>query len=90
MKKKLAGLFALLALALVVAAFVSPAQEVKADVTGTGTKNDPYIVTTMTELCTYLNKNPGYVKLGNDISYQLPGGGYILSLLQYNALYWRY
>ena len=41
------------------------ADEITSSITGTGTEDDPYIVTTSDEFVTYLPK--GYVKLGNDI-----------------------
>ena len=41
------------------------ADDTTSSITGTGTEDDPYIVTTSDEFATYLPK--GYVKLGNDI-----------------------
>lgn len=67
MKKRLLSLFVILA--MIIGTITVPPQSAKADgVTGTGTKDDPYVVTTANDLFTYLGKTPGYVKLGSDIS----------------------
>ena len=42
------------------------ADDTTSSITGTGTEDDPYIVTTSDEFATYLPQ--GYVKLGNDIT----------------------
>ena len=67
MKKRLLSLFVILA--MIIGTITVPPQSAKADgVTGTGTKDDPYVVTTANDLFTYLGKTPGYVKLGSDIT----------------------
>ena len=60
-KRALAGLLMLMLIVTQI-----PTGVFAADVTGNGTKSDPYIVTNFSELKTYLKK--GYVRLGNDLS----------------------
>ncbi len=60
-KRALAGLLMLMLIVTHI-----PTGVFAADVTGNGTKSDPYIVTNFSELKTYLKK--GYVRLGNDLS----------------------